>query len=113
LTEASKKKPAFAPVGGVLGQQLEQWGLAERINLKRVQQLWPKVVGEKIAGFTQVVGLAGNRLKIKLDRTDWLSALQPLQEEIILKLNQGLGSRVVEEIILEAKTPPKVPKRRA
>ncbi len=98
-----KKKPSFSPLGEVLNQSLGKWGLAEKINLQRIQQLWPQVVGDRIAGFTQVSGLAGRRLKVKLDRADWLSALEPLQAEIIAKLNQSLGRELIEEITFETK----------
>lgn len=106
-----KKKPSFSPLGDVLNQSLGKWGLAEKINLQRIQKLWPEIVGAKIAGFTQVSGLAGKKLKVKLARADWLSALQPLQAEIIARLNQGLGNQFIEEITFKTTTSRKSPRR--
>jgi predicted nucleic acid-binding Zn ribbon protein len=113
LMEGRKRKSHFAPVGEVLEQYLNQSKLGGKINLQRLQQLWPKAVGEKIAGFTRIVELNDNTLKVKLDKADWLPALQSLKGDIITNLNQELGKELVKEITFETQEPIKRTTRKA
>ncbi len=111
MMKISKRKPGFVSAGKILNQSLSQLGLADKINLKRSQQLWPGVVGGEIADFTGVVGLTGKRLQVSLTNPEWRSALEPLQQDIALKLNKLMGGELIEEIFFETNTPGKRSKR--
>jgi predicted nucleic acid-binding Zn ribbon protein len=96
------RRPYFSSLGDILEQCIEQEKLSRRIYIQRLQQLWPEVVGGRIADFSRVIGLSGKILRVELDRPDWLTALQPCREKIISNLNQGVRRKLVEDIVFVA-----------
>ncbi len=101
MSKAPKKKPGFVSTRDILNRSLPKFGLAEQINFQRIELVWPQIVGEKIADFTKVVRLTGKSLTVNLQNAEWLPALEPLQQDIVLKLNQTLGGELIKEIIFE------------
>ena len=76
--------------------------LPDKAELKRgmVLHFWPSVVGEQIAGITKTLNFKGRKLIVTVENEAWRYELHSSRYSIAKKLNQKVGSDVVEEIIV-------------
>jgi len=78
--------------------------IPHRTKLQRgmVLHVWPDVVGEKIAAVSKNLHFEGNRLVLEVDNSAWRHEIHMKRFSITKKLNEKVGSKVVQEIIVRA-----------
>ena len=59
---------------------------------------WPISVGKKIANRTTAAALIRNRLVIQVEDAVWQRQLWTLRHQIIRRLGEALGNKLVEEV---------------
>ena len=62
---------------------------------------WKLIVGEDLAAVTQVNKFSAKNLFVIVSDRTWFSALEPLREKIITKINQRAGSILVNRIVFQ------------
>jgi predicted nucleic acid-binding Zn ribbon protein len=91
MVEPVRMKDALKRVLGSLG-------LEKRLKEADAISLWPDVVGERIAKVTSVLGFENGVLRVGVKDPIWRQELSMMGAEIKQKLNERLGSKIVEEI---------------
>lgn len=77
---------------------LEKYGLQEQLKKHHYLQIWPIVVGEKIARYTRPVKIEQNKLIIEVSDSTWLYHLTLLKAKIIADFNIKARAEIVQEI---------------
>ena len=93
-----KSKQGPVPLADILGEVLQQSGLAERLAEREVLAAWPRIVGEKIARHSQAVDIKAGILYLKADHGVWRQEITLLTPLIIEKFNADFGAATVKEI---------------
>jgi predicted nucleic acid-binding Zn ribbon protein len=86
-------------LGKILNQVLERYGLAQRAKEIEALNLWPEVVGEKIAKVTEAKDVREGRLFVKVENSVWRNELYYLKQDFINALNRRLGQVIVNDIV--------------
>jgi len=78
--------------------------IPHRTKLQRgmVLHVWPEIVGDKIAAVSKNLHFEGNRLVLEVDNSAWRHEIHMKRFSITKKLNEKVGSKVVQEIIVRA-----------
>ncbi len=96
----SRRTPSEpATVGSAINRALEHFGLAEKVRQYTAVDIWPQIVGEKIAEKTVAEKIADGKLFVKVSSAAWRNELVFLKKELIAKLNKALGREVVNDIV--------------
>ena len=83
-----------------LKQLIKDLGIESEILHNQAVQLWPEVVGKKIAKISQAVRIDGNILFVKVKNDSWRNELVFYKKDIIERLNKRIGKKVVEDLRL-------------
>jgi predicted nucleic acid-binding Zn ribbon protein len=85
-------------LGAIIDKLAEQLGVRNRLKMESIWELWDDEVGERIKTHTQVVGVKGDTLVVKVDNAVWMYQLVLLKGEIMEKINQRLGKTLIHNI---------------
>jgi predicted nucleic acid-binding Zn ribbon protein len=86
-----------------ISQSLE--GLLKKLELDRrvlgwsVLSIWEEVVGPRIAANAKPVAYRDSKLFVQVATTIWMHELSFTRGEVLRKLNERLGERVIEDIV--------------
>jgi predicted nucleic acid-binding Zn ribbon protein len=86
-----------------ISQSLE--GLLKKLELDRrvlgwsVLSIWEEVVGPRIAANAKPVSYRDSKLFVQVATTIWMHELSFTKGEVLRKLNERLGERVIEDIV--------------
>lgn len=87
------------PIREVLKELIETYRLEGKLNEVKVIHSWEKVVGEMIARHTKDLYIRNGKLFVKIDSPALKNELTYSSSTIIEKLNEEVGSKVIEEVI--------------
>ena len=90
-------------VGAVINDLCRNWGIEKRLQEYAALSHWPHVVGERIAKETQPLGVKGGKLFLYVEKAVWRNELNFLKRDLILKLNQAVGTSLIREIVFTTK----------
>jgi predicted nucleic acid-binding Zn ribbon protein len=79
---------------------LTRLDLADPMTGWRALELWPEVVGERVAAKARAVSFRDGQLWVEVESAAWMNELTYLRERIIKELNAKLGDEVVRAIRL-------------
>jgi predicted nucleic acid-binding Zn ribbon protein len=87
------------PIGEVIREMIETYRLEGKLNEVRLLHSWEKVVGEMIARHTLDLYIKNRKLFVKVDSPALKNELSYSRTEVLEKLNQEAGGKVIEEVI--------------
>lgn len=78
--------------------------IPHRTKLQRgmVLHVWPEIVGDKIAAVSKNLHFEGNRLVLEVDNNAWRHEIHMKRFSIAKRLNEKVGNKVVQEIVVRA-----------
>jgi predicted nucleic acid-binding Zn ribbon protein len=85
-------------MGPVLEQLLKKYDLWQGYLQHMVVEKWPDVVGPPLCDITRADSISRGKLKVLVKDSVWAYHLTMLKPQLINKLNQEAGSKVVKEI---------------
>jgi predicted nucleic acid-binding Zn ribbon protein len=91
------KKPRL--IGEVLAELLHQYGLNDRVKEFDAVNSWAEVVGEDIARRTKAANVRDGALIVEVSNSTWRNELFYLKADIIEKINQRIGKKIIHDII--------------
>jgi len=96
----SQKKRKGQPmhVGKVLNEVLDQAGLSDCMANQKMLDIWPQVVGEKIARFSKAIDFENGVLVLQAEHPVWRQELTMIVPGIITKYNDIFGENTVKEV---------------
>jgi predicted nucleic acid-binding Zn ribbon protein len=86
------------PLKDVIDQLLRAYGYQDQLDEIELLKAYDEVVGTVFVKHTKEVYFKNKTLYIKLDSAALKQELSYAKETIMLKLNQMMGKRIVEEI---------------
>lgn len=69
-----------------------------QLDLKLIQRFWPDLVGETLAGATQVTAIHGSTIVLNVPNLVWRKQLMSMKPQLLQKVNEPWGSRMITEI---------------
>ena len=94
-----KRKPSDCePIANIIGDMLQKCHGGEGQNARAVWGFWDGVVGETLARNAQPAAFKQRILMVHVSSSVWMQELHFLKRELITRLNQAAGARVVEDI---------------
>jgi len=94
-----KRKPSDCePIADIIGNVLKNCHGGEGKNARVVWDFWDRVVGETLARNAQPAAFKQRILMVHVSSSVWMQELHFLKKELIARLNQAAGGRVVEDI---------------
>ena len=85
-------------IGELILKNLRAQGLETPLQQKRLIAVWPEVMGEMIAGYTQDLYIRNQTLNVRLTSPALRADLSLMKPEIVKKLNAAVGSQVIADI---------------
>ena len=87
---------------------------AESNRLAVLKALWPAVAGEAMANHSEVVGIQGDVMRVRVDATSWLKTVRDLKGTLIVRLKSAAGDLAPRALaFVEGPIAPKSARRKA
>lgn len=86
--------------GSVLDDYVKALGLKNKLNERKVLELYPQVVGATFARYTTNLVLEHGRLYISLNSSMVRNELMMVRTKLMDSLNKAVGAEVVRDIVL-------------
>jgi predicted nucleic acid-binding Zn ribbon protein len=93
-----KKPDSFVKVGDIIKDVLRTQRRYADAKMVRVWDVWPSAVGDRISGNTEPAMFKGGQLIVNASSSAWVQQLWLLKDDIVAKVNHGLGEDLVTEI---------------
>lgn len=87
-------------INGPLRDLLARLRLSEPLVGWRAVELWPEVVGARVAARARAVAYREGELIVEVDSATWMSELTYLKGHVIAEMNRRLASEAIREIRL-------------
>jgi len=81
-----------------LPQILKKLGLWDKLIEKQVIFKWKEIVGKDFPSQIKPIDLENQILYLKVPSSEWKKELEYLKDELIEKINQKIGTKVVTKI---------------
>ena len=78
---------------------VHQLGLGGRLKQYDVLDLWPEIVGERIAGVAKAERIDRGVLTVRVSRATWRNELLFLKSDLLEKINKQMNGEIVHDII--------------
>ena len=88
-------------IGEALNLLLEKSHWKPKVTELRMKQEWEAIVGKTISKYTRSISINGKKLTIYTDVAPLKQELLLGKEQLIARINEYFGERVVEEIIIK------------
>jgi len=88
-------------IGDALNLFLEKSHWKPKVVELRMREEWEAIVGKTIAKYTRNINLFNKKLTIYSDVAPLKQELQLGKEQLVVRINEYFGERVVEEIIVK------------
>ncbi len=86
-------------VDAVLANVLEKHGLSEQVQRMEVLELWPQIVGERLAEVTRAKGVEDAVLFVEVRNSAWLMELGLMTGDFLARVNERMGDVPLERIV--------------
>ena len=78
---------------------LEKHGVTKQIERHGILELWPEIVGSKLAEVTRVKGLDDAALFVEVRSSAWLTELSMMKDAFLERVNERLETAPIERIV--------------
>jgi predicted nucleic acid-binding Zn ribbon protein len=93
-----KRNEKFVHIGSIIDDVLKTYRREPDNELMQVWQVWDRIVGDVVSKNAKPAAVKGRILLVYVSSSTWVHQLQFLKEEIIVKLNGGLGKPLVDDL---------------
>ena len=98
-----RQKKGLSPAVGAVNALLQSQDLARALRPHMAKTCWADVVGPQVAGVTQVERVQnGTELVVRVKNSVWANELVLLKGDMLRRLNQTLGGKVLTDIHFKA-----------
>jgi len=88
-------------IGEALNLLLEKSHWKPKVHELRMRQEWEEIVGKTIAKYTRTISMYNKSLTIYTDVAALKQELLLGKDQLVVRINEYFGERVVEEIIVK------------
>jgi len=86
-------------VDSVLNSVLERCGVREQVERMTVLDLWPEIVGEKLAAVTRAKAVDDRVLIVEVRNSAWLMELNMMRGTFLERVNRRFENVPMERIV--------------
>ena len=94
------QRSTIESIGEVIAQMLRDSGLEKPLMEKQLVESWPVVMGPSVTRLTRRVELKNGILYVYLNSAALKAELFICRRELVTKLNDHVGSKVIDEVRL-------------
>jgi hypothetical protein len=88
-------------LGDALRKFLENSRLKGSIQALQIEEVWEQIMGKTIARYTDKIQIHGSTLYINTSVAPLRQELLYQKENIIQRVNEALGERVIREVVIK------------
>ena len=88
-------------IGDAIKQYLKQSKLKGSIQAMQIEDVWENIMGKTIARYTENLKVINKTLFITTNVAPLKQELNFQKEKIKLRVNEALGEKVIEEIVIQ------------
>jgi predicted nucleic acid-binding Zn ribbon protein len=99
LDQEMKRKGGVISLSKALHGLLRSWGLDGKIREHQTVDFWDQIVGPRIAEKTQSLRVEDGKMFVRVRTSSWKTELVFMKPDIIKRLNQAVGRKVIKDII--------------
>ena len=85
-------------IGSTLNVMFKDLGFEKKMDQVRAVELWPEIVGEKIARIASAERVGDGILYVKVKSMTWRTELLFQKRKILERIEERIGNRVVHDI---------------
>lgn len=93
-----KKVEKLSSLKETLPEVLKKLGLWEKLAEKEIIFKWNKIVGENFPSVVKPIDIKNNILYLQVPSSEWKTELNYLKDELINKINEKIGIKIVKDI---------------
>ncbi len=82
-------------------QFLQKSRLKSGIQALRIEEIWEKIMGKTVAKYTDKIQIINNTLYITSSVAPLKNELLYQKENIITRINEALGEKLIKEVIIK------------
>lgn len=86
-------------VDSVLTDVLERYGVREQVERMGVLELWPQIVGERLAEVTRARAVNDGALIVEVRNSAWLMELNMMKSDFLERVNERFADVPMERIV--------------
>jgi len=94
----SRQMSRTTALGDALDSLIENLGIRKKLREQEVFALWADVVGERIAKVAKPTRIVQGTLVVSVKTGPWRNELTMRKREIVDRLNESLGEKLVRDI---------------
>ena len=98
MSQRDGKKDGPVRLDRILGGVLSDCGLSDRLAERSLLDVWPAIVGDRVAGHVRAVDLRDGVLLLAADHGAWRQEVTLLLPKIQQQCNERFGEGTVTEI---------------
>ena len=83
----------------VLTSVLQRYGVQEQVERMGVLDLWPEIVGEKLASVTRVRGVDDGVLIVEVRNSAWLMELNMMKGTFLERVNERFADVPMDRLV--------------
>lgn len=87
-------------LGDALSKFLEKSRIKGSIQALQIEEAWATIMGTTIAKYTEKIQIHGQTLYINTSMPPLRQELSYQKENIILRVNEALGSQTIREVVI-------------
>lgn len=76
--------------------------LSRKLAEERAIQLWQEIVGTNVSAHTKPINIKDKIFFVKVDSSAWCNELSFFKKEIIKKINEGVGMRIIKDVYFKS-----------
>ena len=96
--KTKKPKTQFEHISGIIDDVLKTYRQESDGELIQAWHIWDDIVGDIIAQNAKPVAFKGRVLLVHVSSSTWIHQLQFLKAEMIEKLNNALGKKLIDDL---------------
>ena len=93
------RRSAPKHLSSAVASVIRDLGLGPKIRQFQAVDLWPAVVGDKIASVAKAERIEGGKLIVRVSRSTWRNELVFLRRELIARMNKAMHQEIIKDII--------------
>ncbi len=98
MARRRRKKSDALPIGDAILSALSQAGMKNMARRFQITRIYEDTVGKVVARRSHPVGFNNGVLVLKSQSTAWQNELTFLKEDLKVRLNEALGSAIIQDI---------------
>jgi predicted nucleic acid-binding Zn ribbon protein len=94
-----KRASAPKPIGDVLNDVLEDAGVLRQFERLGVLDLWPEIVGERVAQVTRARNVDDTTLVVEVRSSAWLMELNMMKGDLLERVNEHAPETPMDRLV--------------